>query len=75
MYLSRIRPKKPKFANEVTKAGFIPGEPVIKEPKNNSYALLPYDELRKLVKEKGIKTTGNPKKSELIELLGGEDVG
>lgn len=75
MYLNRIRPPKPKFAEEVTKAEFIPEEPVVKEPKNNLYALLPYAELKKLAAKRGIKTIGNPKKSELVELLGGEDVG
>ena len=74
MYLNRIRPPKPKFTEKVTKAEFIPKEPVIKEPKNNPYALLSYTELRKIVAKKGIKTTRNPKKSELIKLLGGEDV-
>jgi coenzyme F420-reducing hydrogenase gamma subunit len=69
MYLNRIRPPKPKFVEEVTKAEFVPEEPVIKD-----YSLLPYAELKKLAAEKGIKTTRNPKKSELIKLLGGEDV-
>lgn len=73
MYLNRIRPPKPKFAKEVTKAEFVPEEPVIKELENNLYALLPYAELRKLAAEKGIKTSRNPKKDELIELLGGCD--
>ena len=68
MYLNRIRPPKPKFAEKVTKAEFIPDTPVIK-----NYALLSYAELRKLAAEKGIKTSRNPKKSELIELLGGSD--
>jgi coenzyme F420-reducing hydrogenase gamma subunit len=70
MYLNRIRPPKPKFVEEVTKAEFVPEEPVIKD-----YSLLPYAELKKLAAEKGIKTTRNSKKSELIKLLGGEDVG
>lgn len=73
MYLNRIRPPKPKFMEEVTKADFSPDDPVIKKPKNNMYALLPYAELRKLAAEKGIKTSRNPKKSELVELLGGSD--
>ncbi len=73
MYLNRIRPPKPKFAKEVTKAEFVPEEPVIKKPKNNIYVQLSYAELRKLAAEKGIKTSRNPKKSELIELLGGSD--
>ena len=73
MYLNRIRPPKPKFTEKVTKAEFIPKEPVIKEPKNNPYALLSYAELRKLAAEKGIKTSRHPKKDELIELLGGSD--
>lgn len=73
MYLNRIRPPKPKFIEKVTKAEFIPEEPVIKKLENNLYALLPYAELRKLAAEKGIKTPRNPKKSELVELLGGSD--
>lgn len=73
MYLNRIRPPKPKFSEKVTKAEFIPEEPVIKKLGNNLYALLPYAELRKLAAEKGIKTSKNPKKDELIELLGGSD--
>ncbi len=73
MYLNRIRPPKPKFAEKVTKAEFVPEEPVIKKPENNLYALLPYTELRKLAAEKGIKTPKSPKKAELIELLGGSD--
>ena len=73
MYLNRIRPPKPKFAEKVTKAEFVPEDPVIKKPENNLYALLPYAELRKLAAEKGIKTSRNPKKDELIELLGGSD--
>lgn len=75
MYLNRIHPPKPKFVEEVTKAEFVPEEPVVKKPKSNPYALLPYAELKKLAAKRGIKTIGNPKKSELIELLGGEDVG
>lgn len=74
MYLRLIRPQKPKFAEEVTKAEFVPEEPVIKEAEID-YTLLTYAELRKIVAEKGIKTTRNPKKSELIELLGGENIG
>ena len=73
MYLNRIRPPKPKFIEKVTKAEFVPEAPVIKKPENNLYALLTYAELRKLAAEKGIKTSRNPKKSELIELLGGSD--
>jgi len=73
MYLRLIRPQKPKFAEEVTKAEFVPEEPVIKEAEID-YTLLTYAELRKLAAEKGIKTSRNPKKSELVELLGGEDV-
>lgn len=73
MYLNRIRPPKPKFTEKVAKAEFIPEDPIVKKPKNNLYALLPYSELRKLAAEKGIKTSRNPKKSELIELLGGSD--
>ena len=73
MYLNRIRPPKPKFVEKVTKAEFVPETPVIKKPENNLYALLTYAELRKLAAEKGIKTSRNPKKSELIELLGGSD--
>lgn len=73
MYLNRIRPPKPKFTEKVTKAEFIPEDPIVKKPKNNLYALLPYSELRKLAAEKGIKTSRNPKKSELVELLGGSD--
>ncbi len=73
MYLNRIRPPKPKFVEKVTKAEFVPEEPVIKKPENNLYALLTYAELRKLAAEKGIKTSRNPKKDELIELLGGSD--
>ena len=77
MYLNRIRPPKPKFAKEVTKAEFIPADPVIKterqNPKSNTYALLPYAELKKLAAERGIKTSRNPKKDELVELLGGSD--
>lgn len=73
MYLNRIRPPKPKFAKEDTKAEFVPERPVIKEPKNNLYALLPYTELKKLAAEKGIKTSRSTKKEELIELLGGSD--
>lgn len=73
MYLSRIRPKKPKFVEEeAIKAEFIPIDPVVKESKD--YDSLSYTELRKLIKEKGIVTKGNPKKDELIKLLGGEDV-
>jgi hypothetical protein len=109
MYLNRIRPPKPKFVAEVTKAEFVPDEPVIKTPevktaadvasafgippdvldqvdpmgeqlaaakenmKGSHYALLPYAELKKLVAERGIKTTRNPKKDELVELLGGSE--
>ena len=73
MYLNRIRPPKTKFTDEVTKAEFVPDEPVIKKPGNNLYALLPYPDLRKLAAERGIKTSKNPKKDELIELLGGSD--
>lgn len=73
MYLNRIRPPKPKFTEKVTKAEFVPEVPVIKKPENNLYALLTYAELRKLAAEKGINTSRNPKKSELIELLGGSD--
>lgn len=71
MYLNRIRPPRPKFIKEVTKAEYVPKEPVVKKPENNLYALLPYSELRKLAAEKGIKTSRSPKKDELIELLGG----
>ena len=108
MYLNRIRPPKPKFVEKVTKAEFVPEEPVIKNPKATTaddvakefnvpmdvlekvdpsgemfetfkenmkpdISTLPYSELRKLAAEKGIKTSRNPKKSELIELLGGSD--
>jgi hypothetical protein len=73
MYLNRIRPPKPKFVEGVTKAEFVPEEPVIKKPKNNTYDLLPYSELRKIATERGIKTSRNPKKDELVELLGGSD--
>ena len=73
MYLNRIRPPKPKFVAEVTKAEFIPEDPTVKGQISNTYALLPYAELKKLAAERGIKTTRNPKKSELVELLGGND--
>lgn len=75
MYLNRIRPTKPKFVAEATKAEFVPENPVIKgeESKNNPYTSLTYPELRKLAAERGIKTSANPKKDELIELLGGSD--
>ncbi|MDD4564780.1 MAG: hypothetical protein PHE79_04815 [Eubacteriales bacterium] len=75
MYLNRICPPKRKFVAEVTKAEFIPENPVTKgeELKNSPYASLTYPELRKLVAERGIKTSANPKKNELIELLGGSD--
>ena len=33
MYLNRIRPPKPKFAKEVTKAEFVPKEPIVKDQK------------------------------------------
>jgi hypothetical protein len=72
VYLNRIRPPKPEFVEGVTKAEFVPEEPVIKKPENNTYALLPYSELRKLATERGIKTSRHPKKDELVELLGGD---
>ena len=50
MYLNRIRPPKPKFVEEVTKAEFVPEEPVIKD-----ISLLPYAELKKMAIEKGIR--------------------
>lgn len=65
MYLNRIRPPKPKFVEEVTKAEFVPEEPVIKD-----YSLLPYAELKKMAIEKGFEGK-SPKKSKLIEFLGG----
>ncbi len=68
MYLNRIRPPKPKFEEKVTKAEIIPEAPTVK-----NYDLLTYAELRKLAKEKGVKTPKSPKKAELIELLGGYD--
>lgn len=63
MYLNRIRP--PKFVEDVTKAEFVPEEPVIKD-----YSLLPYDELKKMAIGKGHKGK-SLKKSKLIEFLGG----
>ena len=65
MYLNRIRPPTPKFVEEVTKAEFVPEEPVIKD-----YSLLPYAELKKIAIEKGFEGKA-PKKSKLIEFLGG----
>ena len=63
MYLNRIRP--PKFIKEVTKAEFVPEEPIIKD-----YSSVPYDELKKMAIGKGYKGK-SPKKSKLIEFLGG----
>lgn len=108
MYLNRIRPPKPKFTEEVTKAEFVPEEPIVKAPKTITsddiakefniptdvlervdpsgemfdtfvknmkpdFSALSYAELKKLAAERGIKTSGNPKKDELIDLLGGSD--
>jgi hypothetical protein len=70
MYLNRIRPPKATAVMEATKEEFMPESPAV---EGNPYTLMSYAELKKLAAERGLKTPRNPKKNELVELLGGSD--